>query len=369
MLLKCLAQHATVDVAALGPVWPTAACQRAGACGGRLIDLTTTGVPRKDLRKRLGPVDFRLAGWRSSRNSLLAHHARRPWDLIVHRYIHAFATLGPLPRAAALVDVDDLPSEVCSSAAPDWTAGPLERPRALIVARRLAAAERGLLALADGLWVSTPTHAGHLGRGDSVLLRNALAWPPADPQPPTTDRPPTALFIGPLWHPPNRRGLAWLKREVWPRVRQRLPHARLLIAGTSGDPPRTSEAGIEHLGFVPDSPGPGGLDWLYQSCDVACAPLFSGSGTSIKVLEALGRGLPCLATPWAARHLEQSSPALGVKEPGAWSHELVEMLVRRQQLGAMARRASKAVRTGHGERVFQKSVDRLLDQVSAAAVS
>jgi glycosyltransferase involved in cell wall biosynthesis len=140
------------------------------------------------------------------------------------------------------------------------------------------------------------------------------------------------------------------------------------MAGEGPTPLLTPNSGCDYLGFVPDAPGPGGLDALYQDCDLACAPLFSGSGTSIKVLEALGRGLPCLATPWAARHLDTGSAILRVREPEAWSDELVEMLHARRRLGARARRAAPEVRQSYGIQRFQGAVDQLLQLVRETVV-
>ena len=109
LFLESLERLGTVDVAALGPRWPDLARARAGSFGGGHLDLTTPGPPRhgKDLWQRLGPVRFRLDGWRRARQTVTDAHQRRPWDIVIYRYIHAFATVGPIPHAPALVDVDD----------------------------------------------------------------------------------------------------------------------------------------------------------------------------------------------------------------------------------------------------------------------
>lgn len=98
------------------------------------------------------------------------------------------------------------------------------------------------------------------------------------------------LFVG-ADNDPNRRAVDWLVREVWPRVLQRVPAARLRIVGAV----RTSESlprhrGVELAGPVSDLAGE------YAAAAVAVVPLPAGSGLKIKLVEALAHGVPVVAT-------------------------------------------------------------------------
>jgi glycosyltransferase involved in cell wall biosynthesis len=125
-----------------------------------------------------------------------------------------------------------------------------------------------------------------------------------------TERPfapmPRLCYVGTLnWHP-NVQGLDWFIAEVWPLLRARLPGISLHIAG-SGLPagrdgaPRVPPAwrvpGVEVLGYVPD------LEPLYRSARTMVAPILSGSGVRIKLLEALRAGMPVVTTPQGAAGL------------------------------------------------------------------
>lgn len=98
------------------------------------------------------------------------------------------------------------------------------------------------------------------------------------------------LFIGRLDWPPNRDGLEWLLKEVWPTVITKRPEAELKIVG-SGNKNWLKNyqhlKGIKIIGFV-DS-----IRDAYQDCHFTIVPITYGSGTRIKVLEsfALGRRL------------------------------------------------------------------------------
>src|SRR5205814_9290919 len=118
---------------------------------------------------------------------------------------------------------------------------------------------------------------------------------------------PRLCYAGKLSWEPNRRGVDWFCREVWPLLRSRLPDATLEIAGvglpTDADgtqirPPAWRAAGITMLGFVSDMPS------LYARSGMMIAPLFGAFGISIKLLEAFRHGIPVVTTPDGAWGLE-----------------------------------------------------------------
>jgi glycosyltransferase involved in cell wall biosynthesis len=105
------------------------------------------------------------------------------------------------------------------------------------------------------------------------------------------------LFVGSFDHAPNRDAALLLVNRIFPRVRQRCPDVVLEIAGRN--PPAALRAAasalpagaVELLGFVPE------LDPLFERAWLFVAPLFAGGGIKIKILEAMGRGVPVLSTP------------------------------------------------------------------------
>src|SRR5581483_6831868 len=96
------------------------------------------------------------------------------------------------------------------------------------------------------------------------------------------------LFVGSLNSRFNREGLEWFLDLVWPLIRRHLPTATLTVAGSGaalGLP-----AGVEQVGYVED------LSVLYASALLCIAPLRSGAGTRLKVLEAMGQGRATVST-------------------------------------------------------------------------
>lgn len=106
----------------------------------------------------------------------------------------------------------------------------------------------------------------------------------------------TMLFWGQMSRGENVDAATWFARSIFPRVRERHPHARFLIAGAAPGPEVKALAGdgVEVLGFVED-PIP-----LFRRVELAVAPLRLGSGIKIKVIEYLAAGIPTVCSPVGA---------------------------------------------------------------------
>jgi glycosyltransferase involved in cell wall biosynthesis len=109
-------------------------------------------------------------------------------------------------------------------------------------------------------------------------------------------------MVGNFHHPPNVDGLRWLLDEIWPKVRAQVPTAELRVAGPECPAPGVAlEAqGVHMVGFVDD------IDAFFDQAAVSLGPYRFGGGVKIKVLEALARGCPVVATPVGAEGLEIS---------------------------------------------------------------
>jgi glycosyltransferase involved in cell wall biosynthesis len=133
-------------------------------------------------------------------------------------------------------------------------------------------------------------------RGEVLVCPNG--WNPTGPLPPAAD--PVVAFVALLGWRPNADAAVWLVEEVWPLVRARRPDARLLLVGRSPGPrvQRLAAPDVTVTGTVPDT-----RPYLAQA-RITVAPLLSGGGTRLKVLESLDVGRPVVATPIGAEGLE-----------------------------------------------------------------
>jgi glycosyltransferase involved in cell wall biosynthesis len=100
------------------------------------------------------------------------------------------------------------------------------------------------------------------------------------------------LFIGNLAHRPNADAVLFFMREVYPRLRQKLPGVRLDIIGDFGSDAIAAynSEEVRVRGYVPD------VEPYLRGARVFIAPLRFGAGIKGKVGEALAHGIPVVTT-------------------------------------------------------------------------
>jgi polysaccharide biosynthesis protein PslH len=109
------------------------------------------------------------------------------------------------------------------------------------------------------------------------------------------------LFVGNFGHLPNVDALEYFCGEVWDRVCARVREARLTVvgAGATDEVARHgSREGITVAGAVSD------VLPYYQSHGVLVAPIRAGSGTRLKILEAMACGLPVVSSSLGAEGID-----------------------------------------------------------------
>jgi glycosyltransferase involved in cell wall biosynthesis len=204
--------------------------------------------------------------------------------------------------------------------------------------RELRRFERGLLKHAAESWmVSEADMAGARELCPQARLRyvpNVVDVAAIEPIAPLTAEP-RAIFVASFFYEPNRNGLRFLLDEVFPRVWEELPQARLALVGAGLDRPPSTDPRVEALGFVDD------LHLAYASARCAVVPLLQGGGTPLKLIEALAHGLPVIATSRAAAGLGLLNGEHGLLADDAPSFAAALVRVLREgapELGARGRR-------------------------------
>jgi glycosyltransferase involved in cell wall biosynthesis len=110
----------------------------------------------------------------------------------------------------------------------------------------------------------------------------------------------TVVFFGHLSYFPNVDGVTYFVREIWPRIAEVHPKARLKIIG--GDAPRSllalARPGVELIGFVPD------LRPHLSAAAAVVVPLRLGGGTRLKIVEAMAMGTAIVSTSLGVEGIE-----------------------------------------------------------------
>jgi glycosyltransferase involved in cell wall biosynthesis len=136
-------------------------------------------------------------------------------------------------------------------------------------------------------------HDRSLMGGAAVVVPNGTDVPSSTtPVPAVGD----VVFVGSMDYPPNLEAVRWWAEAVWPALGEVRPP--LVAAGRGAGAALAAHPGVVNLGEV-DDVGP-----VLERARVVAVPLRSGSGTRLKILEALAHGRPVVTTAKGAEGLD-----------------------------------------------------------------
>jgi glycosyltransferase involved in cell wall biosynthesis len=140
------------------------------------------------------------------------------------------------------------------------------------------------------------------------------------------NRIPHLIFCGSLDYEPNIDGLNWFVSEVWPFIHKKSSNAVLTIIGRNPSfdlrQKMISLQGINFVGPVKD------VRVYYHQNSLAIVPLLKGSGTRLKILEAMALGIPVVSTTKGAEGIdvETGNHILLADNPETMSNAVLELL-------------------------------------------
>lgn len=238
---------------------------------------------------------------------------------------------------------------------------PLSRSKAKRELRRWLDHESTLPATADRVLCVTDQDRArlttHLGSGDR-LVTVPLGYRTEGLAPAHGEQrdPPRLLFVGSFAHPPNLAGARILLEEILPLVNAVRPDIRLDVVGRGADA-QLVEAAERHPGrvrlhgFVPD------LDPLWARSSIFVAPLFSGGGIKIKVLEAMARGACVVSTPIGVEGIDDRGEATAVADtPESFAARVLDLVIDPERRAALGRAARERILAGYS---WDSIVERL----------
>jgi len=111
----------------------------------------------------------------------------------------------------------------------------------------------------------------------------------------------SVLFIGSMNYSPNESGLLHFFKFIWPRVRIQVPEARLSIVGTSPPTSITEFSGKENITVIGEVPD---VRPYFEQAAVSICPIYTGSGTRLKILDGWAMGKAIVSTSLGAEGLD-----------------------------------------------------------------
>jgi glycosyltransferase involved in cell wall biosynthesis len=210
------------------------------------------------------------------------------------------------------------------------------------------------------------------GRGRFVVAPNGADFTFFEPRSRESfDRPPAILFMGTLYYRPNYEAALYLANEIFPRVRQEIPEAECHLVGRTDRNDYSHlaapERGVHMHGFVDD------VRPHVLRCQVSVVPLRVGSGTRIKIIEAMATATPVVSTSIGAEGLScTDGENIVIKDtPVAMAKAVVHLLRDRElcvRIGAAGRRlVEKEYGWDASAEVMRGEIMRVIGSVGAGS--
>jgi polysaccharide biosynthesis protein PslH len=173
----------------------------------------------------------------------------------------------------------------------------------------------------------------------------------------------TLVYNGSLTYSANYDAVRWFLAEIYPSVKAQIPGARVIITGSIDGVDLTKlplDPSVKLTGFVEDVRMP------VAGATVCMAPIRQGSGTRLKILEAMALGIPVVATAKAAEGLEivDGEDLLIANDPSSFAQATTRLLTDKALRNRLAVSARRLVESRYD---WQKIGDRFVKLVEGAA--
>lgn len=188
--------------------------------------------------------------------------------------------------------------------------------------------------------------------GQVTVIPSGIHVEQYTPGNPTKRDPEKIVFTGKMDYRPNIDAVTWFASEIWPH----LENARFVVVG------QQPSARVQMLASDPRITITGRVESVQpflQSAGIYVAPLRMGSGTRLKILEAMACGCAVVATSLASAGLsERARAALHIADGAAdFARAVQDLMHSAEKRAAMGTAAREAVQ---GEYDWSVIVPRLL---------
>lgn len=330
-LARQLSSQAEIHVAAVGPV-PDAPQEP--------FRLYSVGRGRSRTRALAGSLRKPYLAAKHEVPELRAEVASGQWDLVQAEVLFASTALDAA-RCPTILSTHNLEVEIAASLA---AADPrrMHRLRWKWEAAKTAAYERRLVRGVDAVVATSEREAALLrnwGSPRTIVVPNGVDTRGIEYR----DSPESAelLYVGHFGYRPNELAAIELADSVLPAVRALVPEATVTLVGR--DPTRAldrrSGRAVRVTGAVDD------VRTYFRRAGALVVPLRSGSGTRLKILEAMAAGLPVVATAFAASGLDvrHGEHLLVADTPAALAAAAAQVLTDRSLREELRREARRLV--------------------------
>ncbi|HLP54522.1 MAG TPA: glycosyltransferase family 4 protein [Fluviicola sp.] len=157
---------------------------------------------------------------------------------------------------------------------------------------------------------------------------------------------------------PNQLAVKHLITELWPKISLDKSKHRLHIAGSFAESVEKTEApGIVYHGFVADA------EAFMKTHGILVAPITTGSGVRIKLLEAMAFGVPCITTPLGATGIRHEEGCLVIASTDReWLEAMQTLALSHEKRIQLGREAKRYMKKYHSFTVINTQIQAALER-------
>jgi polysaccharide biosynthesis protein PslH len=165
------------------------------------------------------------------------------------------------------------------------------------------------------------------------------------------------LHIGTMYWPPNIDGILWFLQEVLPLIRNERPEVAFDIVGAN--PPQEiiafgdKDNKVHVTGYVEDP------SHYLENASLMVVPLRAGGGMRVKILNALGQGLPIVSTSLGCEGIAvQTGVHLLIADtPQDFASAVIRLLEDRELANELGRRGRQLIVSTYDYRIACSFID------------
>lgn len=205
---------------------------------------------------------------------------------------------------------------------------------------------------------------GHAGETKHFVVPNGVDTKFFNKNDKVEQEPYTMVFTGAMGYLPNQDGIMFFLDEIYPLIKNEIPEAKIYVVG-SRPPERLQKYATEDViitGFVDD------VRPYIDRSSVYVVPLNMGSGTRLKVLEAMSMEIPIVSTSIGCEGIEikDGENILVRNEPQEFANAVIELMRNKKLANDLVKEGHELVKNKYDWSVICKEIDRafseLLDQ-------
>jgi glycosyltransferase involved in cell wall biosynthesis len=169
------------------------------------------------------------------------------------------------------------------------------------------------------------------------------------------------VWVGGMTGPYNSDAVDFFIKKIWSLIKYKVPEATIDFAG--GGPTQTlrnkalGDRSVQVLGFVSD------IRPIVQRASVFVAPIRIGSGTKIKVLNAMAQAKPVVATTTAAEGIDVTPEEniLIADDPGEFAEKVVYLLNHEKIAREIGTRARELIEKNYSWDIITENIHRIYE--------